>query len=44
MEDRAYEKMTLLGIGMDCGFNSKATFIRSFKQVAGKNPREYKQE
>jgi putative ABC transport system permease protein len=44
MEDRAYDKMTLLGIGMDCGFNSKATFIRSFKLVTGKNPGEYKQD
>ena len=32
---------TLLGIAFDAGFNSKATFNRSFKKIAGMNPKEW---
>lgn len=32
---------TLVGIGMDHGFNSKSTFIRSFKKKEGVTPSEY---
>ncbi|MFM6925150.1 MAG: helix-turn-helix domain-containing protein [Ferruginibacter sp.] len=32
---------TLLGIAFDCGFNSKATFNRAFKKIAGTSPREW---
>lgn len=32
---------TLLGVGLDCGFNSKATFNRSFKKVTGLSPKEW---
>ncbi|MBL7745135.1 MAG: helix-turn-helix transcriptional regulator [Chitinophagaceae bacterium] len=32
---------TLLGIAYDCGFNSKATFNRSFKKVTEKTPKEF---
>lgn len=32
---------TLLGIAFDCGFNSKATFNRAFKKVAGVSPKEW---
>ncbi|MFB9842529.1 ABC transporter permease [Mucilaginibacter ginsenosidivorans] len=42
MKDPAYDRMTLLGIAYDCGFNSKTTFNRAFKQITGKNPAEYK--
>lgn len=42
MQDPAYDNITLQGLAFDAGFNSKATFIRSFKQVTGKNPAEYK--
>jgi putative ABC transport system permease protein len=34
-------RLTLLGIAFDAGFNSKATFNRTFKQIIGKNPAEY---
>jgi AraC-like DNA-binding protein len=34
-------RQTLLGIAYDSGFNSKATFNRSFKKVTGKTPKEY---
>ncbi len=35
------KSQTLLGIAMDSGFNSKATFNRSFKKEMGKTPKEY---
>jgi putative ABC transport system permease protein len=44
MEDPAYDRITLLGMAFDAGFNSKATFIRVFKQLTGKNPAVYKRE
>lgn len=44
MQDPAYDHITLLGMAFDAGFNSKATFIRAFKQLTGKNPAEYKRE
>ena len=44
MQDPAYNRITLLGMAFDAGFNSKATFIRAFKQLTGKNPAEYKRE
>ena len=36
-----HKKSTLLGIAFDCGFNSKATFNRSFKKNTGLSPKEY---
>lgn len=33
--------LSLLGIALECGFNSKSTFNRVFKQYTGKNPSEY---
>jgi len=41
MKDPANARLTLLGIAFDAGFNSKATFNRTFKQIIGKNPAEY---
>ncbi|HXB28951.1 MAG TPA: helix-turn-helix domain-containing protein [Puia sp.] len=41
MKNPANARLTLLGIAFDAGFNSKATFNRSFKQIIGKNPAEY---
>lgn len=32
---------TLLGIALDCGFNSKATFNRAFKKATGLSPKEW---
>jgi AraC-like DNA-binding protein len=32
---------TLLGVGLDSGFNSKATFNRSFKKITGLTPKEW---
>jgi AraC-like DNA-binding protein len=40
--DASNQNFTLLGIAYDCGFNSKATFNRVFKQYTGLTPSEYK--
>lgn len=42
MQDPAYNHITLLGIAFESGFNSKTTFNRTFKQITGKSPAEYK--
>ncbi|MGF7072797.1 ABC transporter permease [Mucilaginibacter sp. 3215] len=44
MQDPAYDHLTLLGIAFESGFNSKTTFNRTFKQMTGKSPVEYKLE
>src|SRR5581483_5811364 len=44
MQDPAFDRITLLGIAYDCGFNSKTTFHRTFKQFKGKSPAKYKSE
>jgi putative ABC transport system permease protein len=44
MQDPAYDHITLLGIGLESGFNSQSTFYRIFKQMTGKSPVEYKNE
>lgn len=41
LELKEYEKQTLLGISIDCGFNSKTSFNRCFKKVTGLSPKEY---
>ncbi|PWK68290.1 putative ABC transport system permease protein [Mucilaginibacter oryzae] len=42
MQDPANDRLTLLGIAYDTGFNSKTTFNRVFKELTGKTPAEYK--
>ena len=37
-----YKNYTLNGIAMDCGFNSKSTFYRAFKDEEGITPKAYK--
>jgi putative ABC transport system permease protein len=44
MQDPAYDRLTLLGIALDAGFNSKSTFNRTFRQMTGKSPAEYKDD
>lgn len=39
--DPKYSNLTLLGIAMECGFNSKASFNRIFKQLTSQTPTEY---
>lgn len=42
MHDPAFAHITLLGIALDSGFNSKSSFNRIFKEMTGKSPIEYK--
>lgn len=37
-----YDHITLLGISFECGFNSKTTFNRVFKNIIGTTPLQYK--
>ena len=39
--DPEHGNLTLLGIAMTCGFNSKTSFNRTFKQFTGQTPSEY---
>ena len=41
MNQGEHIRQTLLGIAYDCGFNSKATFNRSFKKITGFTPKDY---
>jgi AraC-like DNA-binding protein len=36
--------MSILGIALDCGFNSEATFYRIFKKNTGISPKEFRQQ
>ncbi len=38
----AFNHFTVLGIGLECGFNSKTSFNRIFKEETGLTPTEYK--
>jgi len=40
----AFDDLTLIAIAYDCGFNSKASFNRLFKQYTGKTPTQFKKE
>ncbi|NOQ23727.1 MAG: helix-turn-helix domain-containing protein [Bacteroidales bacterium] len=40
--DKQYNDLTVVAIAYDCGFNSKATFNRLFKQYTGTTPTQYK--
>lgn len=35
------QKFTLLSLAYECGFNSKTSFNRNFKNITGKSPSEY---
>jgi AraC-like DNA-binding protein len=39
-----YKHLTLLGIALESGFNSKTTFNRVFKQITGITPTEFQQK
>lgn len=39
--DPANAHLSLLGVALDCGFNSKATFNRAFRKFTGQSPREF---
>jgi AraC-like DNA-binding protein len=40
--DPKYSEYSLLGIALDCGFNSKSAFNRIFKKFTGQTPSEFK--
>ena len=42
INDEQYSNQTLLAIGYDSGFNSKASFNRIVKKITGKSPKELK--
>lgn len=41
LKDQSVQHLSLLGIAMECGFNSKATFNRVFKKITQLSPSEY---
>ncbi len=41
LEQGVYKTHTIFGIAVDCGFNSKTTFNRSFKKSTGLSPKNY---
>ena len=44
LQDPANAHLSILGIALDCGFNSKATFNRVFKNVTGTSPSQFTQQ
>jgi AraC-like DNA-binding protein len=42
--DAKYQHLTLSGIAFECGFNSQATFHRTFRQHTGMSPGAFKEE
>lgn len=40
--DPNYNHLTITGIAFESGFNSQATFQRTFRQITGQSPKEYK--
>jgi len=42
--DPENQKYTLLSLAFECGFNSKTSFNRNFKNLTGKSPSEYLRE
>lgn len=44
LKDPSFAHLSIFGIAMDCGFNSKATFNRVFKSITGLSPSEYKSQ
>lgn len=41
LQNGTAKNLNLLGIALDCGFNSKATFNRAFKKITGISPKEF---
>lgn len=42
LHDPQFKNLTILAVAYDCGFNSKSSFNRIFKQKTGLTPSEYK--
>lgn len=41
LKDPVYQHYSLLAIGYDCGFRSKSSFNKIFKEMAGQTPSQY---
>lgn len=41
LQNGTAKNLNLLGVAFECGFNSKATFNRAFKKIAGVSPKEF---
>jgi len=41
LEAGEQRNMTLIGIALECGFNSKTTFNRAFKKSTSMSPKDY---
>lgn len=44
LADPSLQHLTLLGIALECGFNSKASFNRIFKKTTGQTPHEFQKQ
>ncbi|WP_342327509.1 AraC family transcriptional regulator [Pedobacter sp. FW305-3-2-15-E-R2A2] len=42
LNDPAYSHYSILAIGYDCGFRSKSSFNKIFKEIVGQTPSEYR--
>jgi len=42
LQDPGMDHLTIAGIAFECGFNSQATFQRTFKQFTGLSPSEFR--
>ena len=43
LQEGKQKELSLLGIALECGFNSKATFNRVFKKLTNTSPTQYLQ-
>jgi AraC-like DNA-binding protein len=41
LQNGTAKNLNLLGVALECGFNSKATFNRAFKKITGVSPKEF---
>lgn len=42
--DKNFNQYTIDAISMECGYNSKSTFNKAFKEITGLTPKEYKRQ
>ena len=42
LQEEAAHNLTIAGVAMECGFNSQATFQRTFKDLTGMSPSEFR--
>jgi AraC-like DNA-binding protein len=42
LRDENTNRLTIAGVAMECGFNSQATFQRTFKEMTGMSPSEFR--